>query len=232
MKKFTLFFCALTLTAFTVAVFLAINALSVPVFASENTLSIVVDAGHGGIDGGVLGVRTKKKESEVNLALALKLKERLSDAGFSVTLTRKTDAGLYGTTATGFKKRDMLKRKEIIEDASPDLVLSVHQNFYPTSSVRGGQAFYKKEDENGKKLASCVQERLNAFYQTQGVKGRTEAIGDYFVLNATPFVSIIVEYGFLSNPEDEKLLLSSNGQSSLVSATVAGVLEYFSKQSA
>lgn len=229
MKKLIAFFCFLVFAAFNVAFVLTVRALSVPALASRNTMKIVVDAGHGGIDGGVTGIRSQKKESEINLEIALKLKAALSDAGFEVVLTRKTDAGLYRTATSGFKKRDMLKRKEIIESAAPALVLSVHQNFYPLSSVRGGQAFYKKDDDTGKRLAACLQRRLNDFYLQKNVKARTEAVGDYYLLNSTSVPSTIVEFGFLSNAQDERLLLSDDGQSALVSAATAGVLDYFSE---
>ena len=109
------------------------RALSAPAaVAGVTELKLVVDAGHGGIDGGVVGVKTKRKESDVNLSIAYLLKDRLTDAGFSVTMTRTTDQGLYGTTLPGIKRRDLEKRKEICERAAPTFVVSIHQNFYPS----------------------------------------------------------------------------------------------------
>ena len=90
---------------FTTAVGLCVQALnSQPVAAFSDSMRIVVDAGHGGIDGGVVGRKTKVKESDLNLVIAMELKEELTDMGFEVVLTRKTEAGLYDTTARGFKK--------------------------------------------------------------------------------------------------------------------------------
>ena len=199
-----------------------------PVSAFFDNMRIVVDAGHGGIDGGVCGSVTGVKESDLNLTLSFMLKEELSDMGFEVTMTRKTEAGLYDTTARGFKKRDMQRRKEIIEETKPALVLSIHQNFYPTKSARGGQVFYSKKQEGGLALAEGIQEGLNALYEEQKVKPRKVTAAEYFMLECYPCPSVIVECGFLSNRQDEELLCSSAWQKRLAQEIAGGVLAYFS----
>ncbi len=234
MKK--TFFAIVTALAvgFVSAVGLCIKALLVqPVAAfSKSEMRVVVDAGHGGIDGGVIGKGTGVKESELNLAIAMELKGVLEDMGFAVTLTRKTAGGLYGTTAKGFKKRDMQRRKEIIERASPALVISVHQNFYPSKATRGGQVFYSKKNEGSKKLAVSVQAKLNELYAKEKVKERKASAGEYFMLECAPCPSIIVECGFLSNEKDERLLQKAAWQRRLAESVVGGVLEYFAEFSA
>lgn len=201
-----------------------IRTLRAPMAVSETiTTKIVIDAGHGGIDGGVVGVATGRKESDVNLEIAFLLKESFTSLGFSVTMTRTAEGGLYDTTLPGFKMRDMEKRKAICESANPLFVISVHQNFYPSSSSRGGQVFYNAEDEEGKALAYEIQQRLNAVYQQQGVKARKEAAGNYYMLRISP-TAVIVECGFLSNAKDDRLLSEAAFQESLTSAIVAGVL--------
>lgn len=208
----------------------ALNATQVGAFSKE--MRIVVDAGHGGMDGGVVGRRTGVKESDLNLLIAMELQEELTDMGFEVVLTRKTEAGLYGTTAKGFKKRDMQKRKEIIEEAKPTLLLSIHQNFYPTRSARGGQVFYSAQSEGGRRLAAGVQERLNGLYLGEGVKERKMATGDYFMLKCYPCPSVIVECGFLSNERDEGLLNTAVWRKQLAKAVAGGVLAYFADNAA
>ena len=214
--------------AFCLAVGLCVDALDgeQPVFAQDTTLKIVIDAGHGGIDGGVTGVKTGVKESDLNLILALKLSKRLQEQGFRTALTRKTQDGLYDTTAKGFKKRDMTRRKEIIESESPALVLSLHQNLYPSSSQRGGQVFYLPGDEEDERLASCLQDGLNGLYRDEGVKGRKHMAAEYFILQCGDCPSALIECGFLSNEKDEKLLLSDNFQGRLVEVICRGVTEY------
>ena len=105
---------------------------------STNGMTVVLDAGHGGIDGGVTGVNSKVKESEINLSIVRLLETQLAGAGFKVVLTRKSEGGLYAPTDKNKKKSDMKKRKEIIEAAEPVAVVSVHQNKFPLSSRKGG----------------------------------------------------------------------------------------------
>lgn len=112
--------------------------------------TVVIDAGHGGVDGGVSGVNTGVKESEINLAIAKSLKHFLVRNGYDVVMTRENNDGLYGLSTKNKKLRDMEARRDIIKEAQPDLVVSVHQNFYPLSSVRGAQVFYCLEGEESK----------------------------------------------------------------------------------
>jgi N-acetylmuramoyl-L-alanine amidase len=232
MKKSLFAFVMAVVIGFMTAVALCVKSLSapVPVFsATDASMKIVLDAGHGGMDGGVTGKKTGVKESDLNLAITFKLKDVLEDMGFEVTLTRKTSSGLYDTATKGFKKRDMQKRKEIIEEAEPALVISVHQNLFPSFSTRGAQVFYAKENEGSGKLAQAVQSTLNALYQTQGVKDRKEATGDFYMLRCSSAPSIIVECGFLSNAKDEALLVKESWQRKIAESIGAGVVEYFSQ---
>ena len=226
MKKGILAIVISVVLGFVFAAGLCVRALSLPVaVATGENMKIVLDAGHGGIDGGVSGKSTGVKESEINLAICLKLKERLDEYGFEVTLTRRTDAGLYGTTAPGFKRRDMEKRKEIIERTQPLLVVSVHQNFFPSGKERGAQVFYEKGNASGDRLAESLQSRLNALYKEEGVRERKRTTGDYYMLHM-PVPSVIVECGFLSNPIDEALLCNDAFQAKLAGAICAGVVAY------
>lgn len=230
MKKGVLAICMAVFMAFTTATVLCVKVLTSPktVFSDGGNMRIVVDAGHGGIDGGVSGTQTGVKESDLNLAIGMRLKDALEEIGFEVTMTRKTEGGLYGTPAKGFKKRDMQRRKEIIEETKPALVLSVHQNFYPSKSLRGAQVFYNRQSDGGKTLAVCLQTKLNTLYAAEGVKARNAAFGDYFMVNCTDYTSVIIECGFLSSPSDEKLLCSSVWQTELAQTIAFGVVDYFS----
>ncbi len=218
-------------TGFACAVALCLRALSAQEVAAftQGEMRVVVDAGHGGVDVGVQGNQTGVKESDLNLSIALELKEVLEDSGFEVTLTRKTDGGLYGTTAKGFKKRDMQKRKELIEKAAPSMIISVHQNFYPAKGVRGAQVFYSKQSKESERLATTVQAGLNALYAEEGARARKAAQGEYFMLDCYPCPSVIVECGFLSNAADEALLQKSAWQRRLAERIAAGALAYFSE---
>ena len=111
---------------------------------------------------------------------------------------------------------------------SPTLVLSIHQNFHPTKSVRGGQVFYSKDTEGSQRLAEGIQTQLNGLYAQKGVKGRNVSAGEYFMLECYPCPSVIVECGFLSNRLDEELLCSTAWKKRLAEEIATGVLAYFS----
>jgi N-acetylmuramoyl-L-alanine amidase len=240
MKK-TMFVCAMAVVmGFLAAVGLCVRALGGvgAVSAFDTGLRVVIDAGHGGIDGGVVGRKTGKRESDINLEIAYALRGVLEEMGFDVTMTRKTQAGLYDTTAKGFKKRDMEKRREIIREAKPDFVLSIHQNFYPVSVYRGGQAFYPvSETENAgnagsKRLAEILQTKMNGLYAEENVKVRKVAQGDFFILRCYDCPSVLLECGFLSNAADEALLCQPAWRKKLAQNIASGLIEYLAQQSA
>lgn len=185
---------------------------------------VVIDAGHGGVDAGVSGPGGVK-ESDINLAIAKQLKGYFSEAGFKTVLTRSTNGGLYGLPTNGFKMRDMQKRKKIIEDSGADMVISVHQNSCPLKSRRGGQTFYDQNSPNGKILAESIQRSLNEMEEC--VKESSALPGDYFILKCTESPSVIVECGFLTNAEDEKLLSSAAYQKKIAYAVFKGAVAYF-----
>ena len=197
--------------------------------ATGSGVKVVLDAGHGGIDGGVSGITTSARESDINLAVVKKLEAYLKDAGIATVLTRSSDAGLYGAVSSTLKRRDMEKRREIILNAEPTLVVSVHMNYYPNSSRRGGQVFYKAGDASSEKLALCLQNNLNAIYTD--VKDYSPLTGDYYVLNCTEVPSVIAECGFLSNPTDERLLTDEEFQSELAYSLFRGIIGYLAESS-
>jgi N-acetylmuramoyl-L-alanine amidase len=174
--------------------------------------TVVLDAGHGGVDGGVEGVNTKVKESDLNLAVTKKLERYLKDYGINTVLTRKDKNGLYGISSKGRKQRDMQKRKEIINGANPDLVISIHMNAFPQRSQRGAQVFFDKGNEGGRELAETIQ---LFFGKNIPYCKRIIMTGDYYILNCTDKPAVIVECGFLSNSADEALLITAEYQEKL-----------------
>ncbi|MCL2798111.1 MAG: N-acetylmuramoyl-L-alanine amidase [Firmicutes bacterium] len=187
--------------------------------AAATGKTVVIDAGHGGMDGGVSGKTTGIKESDVNLAVAKSLRHFLENRGYRVVMTRSNSDGLYGLSKSNRKIKDMEARRKIIEDASPDLVISIHQNAFPSPTVQGAQVFYAPSSETGAAYAKTMQSVLN---NTLGHK-RVEKPGDYFILQCSECPSLLVECGFLSNPEEEKLLISANYQEKTAYAVFSGI---------
>ena len=201
-----------------VGVCYAVKATSSP----KALYTIVIDAGHGGRDGGAVG-STGVTESEINLAFSLKLKEMCEDYGFKVVLTRKDMNGLYSLFASNKKKSEMQKRQEIIEKAKPDVMVSIHMNSFSASSS-GAQCFYASGNEAGRELASSVQETLSTEIEHTGTSAK---VGDFYVLNCTDYPSVLVECGFLSNPDEERKLCDEDYQSNFCKLLLYGILDYF-----
>lgn len=192
--------------------------------AGAQRLTVVIDAGHGGVDGGVVGIETGIKESDINLSVSRILQSDFEERGFHVVMTRRTEAGLYGAATTGYKKRDMRKRAQIINSCSPVLVISVHQNFFADRSRRGAQVFFREENEQSVTLACMIQSALNAMPEC--VRKSEPLKGDYYILNCNEYASVIVECGFLSNADDEALLVTVEYQEKIAETIAAGALAF------
>lgn len=192
--------------------------------AQAQKMTVVIDPGHGGVDGGVSGLRTGVRESDLNLEISRLLQKEFEEAGFRVVLTRKSQAGLYGAATPGYKKRDMEKRAEIICENAPAVMISVHQNFFSLSSRRGAQVFFRADSEASATLACMIQTALNEMPEC--VKKTSPLAGDYFVLNCSKYPSVIVECGFLSNEQDEELLTDAVYQKKIAAAIFSGALAY------
>ena len=203
----------------------SVSAISVVYADTSGKMTIVLDAGHGGIDSGVIGIETGVKESDINLSIVELLQKKLIESGFNVILTRKTSGGLYGVATKGFKLRDMKERKRIIEECNADIVISIHQNFFlQDRSRKGGQVFFQQNSEKSKQLAQSLQQQFNAL----GTRDFEALKGDYYMLNYIKTVSVIAECGFLSNAEEEKLLSTTEYQAKIVDAIVFGIMQYLS----
>ena len=216
----------LTLVSCIIAFIICVNSLSLSALSDTavNKTKIVLDAGHGGIDGGVTGISSGAKESELNLILVKKLEKLLTSSGFNVVLTRSSDAGLYGIASGNLKRKDMLKRKEIINEAKPDLVVSIHLNKFSVSSRRGAQVFFREDSVESKRLATSIQSFFNSL--EEATRSFEALKGDYYILNCSPYPSVIAECGFLSNPEEEILLLSDSYQDKIVEAIFKGITSF------
>lgn len=187
--------------------------------------TIVIDAGHGGKDGGAVGKTTDVTESFLNLQYSLTLKKICEEFGFKVVLTRSDMNGLYSPLATNKKRSEMEKREQIIKKSNPDVMVSVHMNSFPNSSAHGAQVYFADGSEAGQALADKVSTNLHK--NIDNAK-KTSKVGDFYVLNCSPCPSILVECGFLSNPEEETLLQKENYMQKFCYHLFCGILQYFS----
>ena len=170
---------------------------------AEKKKVIVIDAGHGGIDPGKIGIHGEQ-EKEINLKIAEILKTFLELDGYEVVMTRTEDGGLYDENTSNKKVQDMKRRIEVIEEADPILVVSIHQNSYSEEYVKGGQVFYYGTSEVSKDLAETIQKQLKQLDPEN--KREAKANTSYYLLKKTSRPIVIVECGFLSNAaEADKL---------------------------
>ena len=225
-KVFKLKYIIVILTV--IALFFSIASFSInDSFASKASppisTTIVLDAGHGGIDPGSVGKTTKTTESELNLKITLKLADYLKAGGFNVILTRTNADGLYGTYSKDYKKRDMQARKDKILNENAELVISIHINSFTNSSYRGAQVFYAQNNPESEKMASFVQQE---FSKAIPKSDKGISIGDYYILKCTNIPTILCECGYLSNAEDEKLLIDETHQDKLAYSIYKGIVIY------
>ena len=190
---------------------------------TPKNITVVIDAGHGGLDGGTIGAKSGIKESELNLKFAKKLTRYLENFGIDVVNTRLDENGLYEEVDDDYKLDDMKKRAEIINQSGAQILVSIHMNKFTSSGENGAQVFFEKDNEDSEKLASSIRDVLRANF-----KNARELVleGDYYILNNTSPIGVIVECGFLSNPEEELLLQQEEYQNKMCYSIYCGIINY------
>lgn len=201
---------------------------NLPLASTISGKKIVIDAGHGGIDP---GTRSKSGllEKELNLDIALKLKRRLAMVGVYCVMIRETDRDFSDSNedfATK-KKRDLSYRTRAANQSGADLFLSIHANSFPQSIYKGAQTFYEKADPKSKYLAEAIQYH---FVRKLGPNRRRAKAGDYRVLNDTAMPGVMLEVGFLSNPEEADMLGDDRYRDRIAKAIFHGLVDYFSNR--
>lgn len=187
--------------------------------------TIVIDAGHGGRDAGCIGSTTGAKESDLSLSISKKLQKYLYDFGFNVIMTRENYDGLYSENVPNFKKDDLSKREKIISNSKANMLLSIHLNSFTDDSQYGAQAFYEPSNSQSVSLSKSIQTQLlNNLPNAR----KSSNSGDYYILKNKVIPCSLIECGFLSNPTEEKLLISDSYQQKIAYAIFCGVIDYLS----
>ncbi|MBC5640672.1 MULTISPECIES: N-acetylmuramoyl-L-alanine amidase CwlD [Clostridia] len=223
MKKFILAF---------IGVFLILSS-TIPIKAEElNEKIILIDPGHGGIDGGAIS-KNGTVEKDINLDIALKLRESLEDKGYKVFMTRECDKGLYekGKSIKEKKREDLKKRASLKVETNCDIFISIHENMFPQAKCFGAQVWYASNTDS-EKLANIVQDSIKVVVN-DGNKRVAKPAGEAYLILRDKYegASILVECGFLSNSDEESRLKTDEHQQLLVDGIVKGIDEYFSNDS-
>lgn len=194
----------------------------------EYRYRVVIDAGHGGDDPGKVGIN-KALEKDVNLQIALLVKEYLTKQDVEVILTRQTDEGLNDANASNKKVQDMKRRIAMIEEKKPDVTVSIHQNSYPEEYVHGAQVFYYTGSKEGEALAEAIQEQMLQKVDPEN-KRQIKANNSYYLLKKTSIPIVIVECGFLSNYAEAENLCDAEYQERVAWAIHIGILQYLNRK--
>ena len=190
--------------------------------------TIVIDAGHGKPDEGAESSRGTT-EAETNLKIALKLQNLLEQSGSSVILTRSDENGIYDIDSKTLRQKkisDIHNRVKIGNESSADIFVSIHLNKIPQQQYDGWQTFYNANSVEGQKLAVSIQNNLNDAIQKENNRV-AKSIENIYIVKHVEIPITIVECGFLSNPEEEKLLLDDEYQNKLAWGIYNGIIDYF-----
>ena len=168
-------------------------------------------------------------EAKINLNIALKVQNLLEESGATVILTRSDDNGIYdegSKTIREMKVSDIKNRVKIGNESSADIFVSIHLNKIPQKQYWGWQTFFKNGSEESKKLAECLQNGLNETIQKEN-KRESLKIENIYIIDHVEIPTAIVECGFLSNEEEEKLLQTDEYQDKLAWGIYVGIMNYF-----
>ena len=185
--------------------------------AAEKSITVVIDSGHGGTDPGKIAA-DGTLEKDLNLSIALKLQKYLEASDINVVMTRTTDTGLYEENSSSKKAQDMKNRVALMDECDADLVVSLH----------GAQVFYYTTSVSGKLLAETLQDALVAGLDPTNHR-KAKANDNYYLLKKTSRPIVIVECGFLSNPDEAALLSSQGYQDEIAWILHMGILKYINQ---
>lgn len=191
---------------------------------------ILIDPGHGGIDGGA-NLKDGTLEKDINLAIGLKLKKNL-EKKYKVVMTREEDKGLYSENTSTIRKKkeeDLNNRCKLKSTSKCDVFLSIHLNMFPQSQYNGAQVWYANNDAS-KKLAGILQSNFKENLNKNNKRKEKVSINDYRVLrNSGEVPSVIIECGFLSNPDEAAKLKDGGYQQKLADTIEQSLNEFFNK---
>ncbi|MBO3362804.1 N-acetylmuramoyl-L-alanine amidase CwlD [Clostridium perfringens] len=208
--------------------FLVLNISLLKVNAEGNSKVIVIDPGHGGIDGGAKS-ENGVIEKDINLSISLKTKAALESKGYKVIMTRSEDVGLYteGKKVREKKIEDLGNRVKIKKENKCDAFISIHQNMFPQKNCKGAQV-WSANNEPSQKLGKIIQQKFKEEVDQNNKREAKVAKKEYKILNdGYEGASVIVECGFLSNPEECELLGKEDYQNKIANTLANAIDEYF-----
>ena len=196
---------------------------------ANSNITIVLDAGHGGEDGGAQG--NGLSEKDLNLDITLRVATLLRKQGVNVVLTRDTDVLLYDKNSDyeGKKKyQDVRKRLEIANSCENPVLVSIHMNYFSQTKYSGLQVWYSKNDSRSKILANLIQSNVKSTLQENNTRAIKESTSSIFLLHNATFPAVLIECGFLSNPDEAHALGDANYRQNLANVIFKSIMNYIS----
>lgn len=163
---------------------------------------VIIDAGHGGIDGGALGSVGSVVEKDLNLDIALRISDMLTAAGIPNVLTRNDDILLENPGSSSKKNGDLAAREKIAESYDNAVFVSIHMNSFPIQKYNGLQVYYSPNNEKSRELATFIQTDIAKGLQPENKRNIKAATSSIYLLDNLKCPAVLVECGFLSNPEE------------------------------
>ncbi len=188
---------------------------------------VVIDAGHGGEDGGASD--NDVLEKDINLAIALKLRDLLRVSGYEVRMVREKDISVYDSSAQTVREKkvsDMQNRVRMINENPQNILISIHQNKFEQSRYSGAQMFYSANHPQSMKLAESIRKSVTSLLQPENKRELKRDNGSVYILKKAEVPAVIVECGFLSNPDEAAKLKTDAYQSKMAFAIYCGFLNY------
>ena len=228
-KTIYLIILAVLLISFCIVMFSAFSNITAHTSADidDDRITVIIDAGHGGEDGGaeVDGIL----EKDINLSIADKLADTLRLCGVRVTEIRDEDISVYDDSAQTLREKkvsDLKHRVEIVNGSENNILVSIHQNKFDNSAYSGAQVFYSSNNDKSRVLAESIRNSVVSLLQNDNTRELKPANSDIYLLDNATVPAVIVECGFLSNDEERAKLLDSGYQSEMAYSIAMGVLEY------
>ena len=195
---------------------------------SDRPQCVLIDPGHGAEDGGAVS-DSGVAEKDVNLDIALALRDRLELSGFRVMMTRDDDTPIgTGDTVKERYRSDIAARLKMYREPAVDMVVSIHQNKFTSPDVSGAQIFYSANNENSSRLAECIRLSFCGLLQPENTREITAAGTNIYLLNNCDKPCVLAECGFLSNPDEAALLSDAEYRKKIAFAIYCGILQYAS----
>lgn len=191
---------------------------------------IIIDPGHGGEDGGAVGINGCV-EKELNLEISLILNDLLRFSGIETVMTRQEDVLLYDNAAPGKKKsQDLKNRLDIAESYENGITVSIHMNSYPVSRYSGAQIYYSPNHPESKLIAEGIQSKIISCIQPENEREIKSATSAIYLLNKATKPCVLVECGFISNPEEADLLSNDSYRHRMAMTIYTAIIEYLHKE--